>query len=177
MLDLDQIIKERHSTRMFLHSSQCRGSWSVRPSLWRGMRRQTPTSRRDTWCSRPERSGTASLPPSSTRPGDGRPISHPCQSRSRTFAEIWVFKSTGRWESFARTRRAGGLRSCATGSSAARHWLALSACTGTSAQPTPSAWDASANVALSLDRTGPRRLFRNSRMSRASSLRQISVEG
>ena len=51
----------------------------------------------------------------------------------------WARKSTGRWESLTRTRRNMRPQSCATGSSFARRWPALSACTGTSAQPTPSA--------------------------------------
>ena len=51
------------------------------------------------------RLGTASSPPCSTRPSVGRPTFRPCPRRSSTFAASWALKSTGRWESLARTRR------------------------------------------------------------------------
>jgi hypothetical protein len=158
MFDLDQIIKERDSTRMFLPQQPVPREL-VNEALALAVHAPSNSNiSRGTWCSRPERSGTASLPPSSTRPGDGRPISHPCQSRSRTFAEIWVFKSTGRWESLARTRRASGCGLALLGVLPhATGWHYLHA-PGPRLSRRPQRGDTSANVALSLDRTRPRRL-------------------
>ena len=124
MFDLDQTIKERHSTRMFLPEQPVPREL-VSEALALAVHAPS-NSNIQAWHmvfasgALRDRLVAGLL----DEAGDARPISHPCQSRSRTFAEIWVFKSTGRWESFARTRRAGGLRSCATGSSSARHRLA-----------------------------------------------------
>jgi hypothetical protein len=177
MLDLDQIIKERHSTRMFLHSSQCRGSWSVRPSLWRCMRRQTPTSAvvhgvRDRSAPGPPRC----RPP---RRGPATAAQYPTPARVVRALSPRSGCSSLRVDG-NRSRRQGGQAGCglallgvlphATG------WHYLHA-PGPRLSRRPQRGDTSANVALSLDRTRPRRLLKNPCMSRASSLRQISVEG
>lgn len=65
------------------------------------------------------------------RPSVDHPTSHPCPRRFGTIAASWAPKSTGRWESPARTRRPMMPPSCATGNSSARHWPASFACTGT----------------------------------------------
>jgi nitroreductase len=58
MLDLDQAIRERHSTRLFLSQPVPREL-----SPWPSMRHRTPTSSRGIWCSHLEHPGTASSPP------------------------------------------------------------------------------------------------------------------
>jgi hypothetical protein len=117
--------------------SRCRGCWWMRPSLWPCMRRRTLTSSRGTWCSLLVPLATASSKSWSRRPTVDHPTSLPCPSRSSTSAVNSVFTSTGRWESLARTRRVGRLPSCATSNSSAHRWLALPACTGTSARGVP----------------------------------------
>jgi hypothetical protein len=69
MLELDQALRERHSTRMFLpHQLVSRELLDEAPSPWPSVPRRTPTSSRGTSCSCPERRGIASSRPCSTRP-------------------------------------------------------------------------------------------------------------
>src|SRR6516162_3087211 len=62
MLDLDQAIRERHSTRLFLSQPVPRELVNEALALAR-MRHRTPTSSRGIWCSHLEHPGTASSPP------------------------------------------------------------------------------------------------------------------
>ena len=154
MFDLEQVIRGAIRRGCFC-PSRCRGHWSMRLSSWPSMRRRTPTSSRGTWCSHPGRLATASSRPFSRRPSVGHPTSRPCPRRFGTIAASWALKSTGRWESPARTRRAMMPPSCATGNSSARRSPASSACTGTSACGRPGCGDVPADVAAGLDCTRP----------------------
>ena len=58
MLDLDQELRERHSTWLFLPQLVPREF-----SPWPSMRHRTLTSSRGIWCSHLEHPGTASSPP------------------------------------------------------------------------------------------------------------------
>ena len=105
MLDLDQAIRERHSTRLFLPQPVPREL--VDEAL--ALAQYAPSnSNIQPWhmvfASGPP--ATASSTPCSTRPSVGHPISLPCPSRSSTIAASWARKSTGRWESPVRTRQA-----------------------------------------------------------------------
>ena len=133
MFDLDQKIKERHSTRMFLPQQPVPREL-VSEALALAVHAPS-NSNIQAWHmvfasgALRDRLVAGLL----DEAGDARPISHPCQSRSRTFAEIWVFKSTGRWEDKAGCGLAQlGVLPHATGWHICMH--------GTSAQPTPSAW-------------------------------------
>lgn len=59
MLDLDQAIRERHSTRLFLPQPVPREL--VNEAL--ALAQYAPTSSRGIWCSHLEHPGTASSPP------------------------------------------------------------------------------------------------------------------
>ena len=72
MFDLEQVIRERHSTRLFC-PNRCRERCWRRLSSWPSTRRRIPTSSRGTWCSRPGSVATASSVLCSRRPSVGHP--------------------------------------------------------------------------------------------------------
>ncbi len=139
MLDLDQAIRARHSTRMFLPQpvpralvdealllAQCPPSNSnIRP--WHmvfasGLAR--------------DRLVNAMLDEARRRPPNIPPLPESFQPFRRDLG-AQVYGSMGISREDKAGRAAAVLR---TGSSCARRWPALSACTGTSAHRTPSAW-------------------------------------
>lgn len=137
MLDLDQAIRERHSTRLFLPQPVPREL--VNEAL--ALAQYAPSnSNIQPWhmvfasgASR-DRLVAALI----DEAGVGRRIFRPCLRRFSISAASWALKSTGRWESLARTQRDTQLQSCATGNFSAHQWQVLFACTATSAQRTPS---------------------------------------
>ena len=125
MFDLEQVIRERHSTRLFLPQPVPRAL--VEEAL---VLAQHAPSNSDiqpwhmVFASGPPRDRLvkALLEEAQRRP----PRSRLCPRPFGTIAASWAPKSTGRWESPARTRRAMMPPSCATGNSSAssgRHRL------------------------------------------------------
>jgi hypothetical protein len=84
MFDLDQVIRLRHSTRMFLPQQPVPREL-IDEALALAVRAPSdPTSSRGRWCSRPERPGTVCLRPCSTRPAKGDGLSGYTNASSRT---------------------------------------------------------------------------------------------
>ena len=137
MLDLDQAIRERHSTRLFLPQPVPREL--VNEAL--ALAQYAPSnSNIQPWhmvfasgASR-DRLVAALIDEAQRRPPNFRR----CPRRFSISATSWALKSTGRWESLAKTRRDMQLQSCATGNFSARQWPVLFACTGTLAPRMPS---------------------------------------
>src|SRR6516162_9337494 len=137
MLDLDQAIRERHSTRLFLPQPVPREL--VNEAL--ALAQYAPSnSNIQPWhmvfasgASR-DRLVAALIDEAQRRP----PNIPPLPASFQHFRASGALKSTVRWESLAKTLRDMQLQSCATGNFSARQWPVLFACTGTLGQRTPS---------------------------------------
>jgi nitroreductase len=119
MLDLDQAIRERHSTRLFLPQPVPRELLNEALAL---AQHAPSNSNIQPWhmvfaagaCR--DRLVAALIDEAQRRP----PNIPPLPASFQHFRSALALESTGRWESLARTRRAMQLQSCATGNFSAR---------------------------------------------------------
>lgn len=126
-LDLDEAIKERHSTRMFLPKPVPRDLLDEALTL---AQLAPSNSNIEPWhvvfVSGPPRDRlvAALLDEAKRRPPKGAPY----LSNSSTSGPNWDLKSTEQWELPERTKSVVRLQSYATGSSFGRRWQGSSAC-------------------------------------------------
>ena len=93
MFDLEQVIRERRSTRLFFAPAGAAAFMDAAVALAAGARR-TRTSSRGTWCSR---RGRRDRLQGAARGGPHRPPNiPPCPNRSGTIAASWASGFTGR---------------------------------------------------------------------------------
>ena len=153
MLDLDQAIRERHSTRCFCPNGAAGLVNGARLGPVCAIELQNPALAYGVriW-SIPGPPRRALIDEAQRRP----PNIPPLPASFSISATSWALKSTVRRESLAKTRRDMQLQSCATGNFSARQWPDRLHAPGPWPSGCPQCRDVPANVAVGLDRTRPR---------------------